>query len=549
MQPLFRSDNVSESEWRWVTVWGGLFAFLTLIPFAWAIIASQDNFHFFGLLADIPNGASALSKIRDGINGNWAVQLRYTPEQHEATGFFPFYVLLGHVARIFGFSEILVFHLARLATSYLMFASFYQLSANIWKRIRPRRLFFFLTILGSGLGWLLLAAGFRSITPDLSIPEAFPLYAAFTNPQYPLSIALLALLAGQFMIVFRPGFREVPAVDNGGLSILVFSTLLVIVQTTALIAFGSALFVFTVVTSYRKRQIAWHELRWFSMVFLPAFPVVVYYVLILATNDILREYNLQLVSSVPNPFLMILGYGLLLVIAAPGIYYGLRRFNRDGDQLMIIWLIVNVIFIYLPFNLQQRLLLGLTIPIGYFAVRAIEEFWFDQIPIRYYPAAMVIIFTLIIPSNIIAMVIPIYGAIIDEAQGEDSALLVHEDYSEIYDWLDENGNPGEVILASPNISLWVPAETDLRVVYGHPFESVPADALDEMVEDYYSGDTCDLPFDESQDFEVDYVVWGPQEVELSKDEGSTRCRLDTASAANLEYEFGDVTLYVLREPR
>lgn len=549
MQPLFRSDNVSESEWRWVTLWGGLFAIITLIPFVWAIIAAQSDFHFFGLLADVQNGASSLSKIRDGINGNWIIQLRYTPEEHDATGFFPFYVLLGHIARSFGFSEVVVFHLARLAASYLMFASLYQLGANIWRRMRPRRLFFFLCILGSGLGWLTLALGFRSITPDIGIPEAFPLYAAFTNPQYPLSIALLALLAGQFMIVFRPGFKEVPAVDNSGLLILVYSTLLVFVQTTAMIAFGSALLVFTLITSYRKKRIAWHELRWFSMVFLPVFPALVYYTLAIATNDTIHEYNVQFVSRVPDPFQLVLGYGLLLIIAAPGIYYGLHRFNRDGDQFMIIWLIVNVIFIYLPFDLQQRLLLGLIIPIVYFAVRAIEEFWFDHIPARYYSAAIVIIFALIIPSNLVAMLIPIYGAIINEEQGEENALLVHQDYREVYAWLDENGNEGEVILASPNVSLWVPVETNLRVVYGHPFESVPADKLEEKVEAYYTGRDCDLPFDETLDFEIDYVVWGSQEIQLSEERGSARCQEDVADAANLELEFGDVTLYVLREPR
>jgi hypothetical protein len=174
-------------------------------------------------------------------------------------------------------------------------------------------------------------------------------------------------------------------------------------------------------------------------------------------------------------------------------------------------------------------------------------------------------FVLMLPSNVFALGIPLFGAVANQEQGADVGLVVDEDYVEVYDWLEEVGTKGEVVLAAPRISLWVPAVTDLRVVYGHPMETIQADKRQDQVEDFFGGLDCDTLLDNpSLDFEVSYVIWGPEERELTSEvqsdihEDEPEREFENCIAviendliANPEQikQFGDVTLFTLRPLR
>src|SRR5262249_40155063 len=118
------------------------------------------------------------------------------------------------------------------------------------------------------------------------------------------------------------------------------------------------------------------ELRWVLLVILPAIPILAYYLLAVNSNPVFAGWNAQNSTPSPSPDKYILGYGLLLIVAIPGLWRGLRYFERDGDRFMLIWVIIMPLLLYAPFNLQRRLFIGLIIPIVYFAVRALEDYWF-----------------------------------------------------------------------------------------------------------------------------------------------------------------------------
>lgn len=173
---------------------------------------------------------------------------------------------------------------------------------------------------------------------------------------------------------------------------------------------------------------------------------------------------------------------------------------------------------------------------------------------------MVVALILIFPSHFITLGIPLYGAISDREAGANAGLVAGADYIAVYDWLEEVGQVDEVVLAAPNISLWIPSRTDLRVVYGHPFETVPADTRLKQVEDFYSGRDCTALFNENLKFQIDYVVWGSEERQFAKDiqednpnQSHSDCIAQMVTDQELTDDqiriFGDVTLYTLRELR
>ncbi|MCC7207044.1 MAG: hypothetical protein IT323_07060 [Anaerolineae bacterium] len=486
-QPALTS--VSRKEWRWVIIFGGLLVALTLLPYAWAFSGSAPaGTRFMGILYNPLDGASYFAKMRQGQAGEWLFHLAYTPEPHDGAFLQVFYLALGQVARLLDISTPVMFHIARVVTSFMMFIAIYHLGSTIWSRIRPRRLFFGMLAVGSGLGWLLMifTRDFKNLSTDLLIPESIPLYATFVNPHFPLSIALIALLAATFVAVLRPGFTAFPSLANGGLAVALVSVALALVQPQGWAPFGATLCVYIAILTVRSRQIPRRELFWALVMILPALPVLVYDLAVINSNWAMRIWNEQNQTPSPTVDKYLFGFGLLLVVAIPGIWRGLRRFERDGDRLMVVWLVVNALLLYAPFNLQRRLTIGLIIPIVYFGVRALEDYWFQRIRPRWRDAALLTFFVFIVPSNALNYVVPLAG-ITNVAWGLEGKLLLPSGYAQAIDWLQSNGEAGEVVLAMPAPSLWIPAYTDLRVVYGHPYETLHAEARVNAVTDWYRG--------------------------------------------------------------
>lgn len=619
-----KSDNISPIEWRWVAIVSGILVTLTLLPYAWALAASNDQYAFMGILFNPLDGATYLSKIEQGREGNWLFEMRHTPQEHDPAGFHLFYLTLGHLARFFGLSNVVIFHLARVATSFFMFSSLYQLGAAIWIRERPRRLFFFFVSFGSGMGWFVLLFSPESLAPDMNVPEAFPLLAAFTNPHFPLAIGCMALIAEHLITVFRPGYADAPTLENGGLLLIFLTVILTIVSPAGAMIIGGTLVFYTVARALHFRKgfrfhwaergllavgmlaavilgstdnkwLAWvilgimalyalsrsahftrlpiHEARWSAMVLLPAFPFALYYIAVFRFNPVMEAFNRQNQTPSPNLLLFAFGYGLLFFIAIPGLWRAFRRFEPDGDQLMLCWVISNLVGVYAPgFDLQRRLFIGLIIPTVYFAVRSLEDYWIERVPEKWRMPALITVFVFVLPTHAFTFGAPLAMSVAVRQGGAENYLLLEGDYIKAFDWLNENAKTEQVALAAPQTSLWIPTKTSLRVVYGHPFETVPAQERLNQVEAFYRGQDCKALFDPDLPFVVSYVLWGPQENRLDEttDEdkaesdnpgledlspetaGDTQrpseadqCRLAISEQAAEQREFGNVTLYIL----
>lgn len=571
MQTL-RSVDISKNEWRWVIMISSFLVALTLVPYAWALARNQANedWQFMGMLANAQDGATYLSKIEQGQEGNWLFTLRHTPEAHDGAGFHTIYLVLGHVARFTGLSSLVVFHLARVATSYFMFMAIYQVGATVWVRLRPRRLFFTLCAVGGGLGWLWLVLGGQQAPPDMLIPEAYPFFAAYANPHFPLSIGGLCLVTSIFIVVFRRGFKQVPTADNGGLTLFLMSMLLALIQPTALVPISGALVLYVGVRYYLTREIPYHELRWASMLWLPIIPFMIYDYAVFHYIDMMGKFNEQNITLSPPVYMYIFGYGLLLLVAIPGLWRAVRHFERDGDQLMLLWFIVNVVGLYMPFNLQRRLNMGLIIPLVYFGVRALEDFWFYRVSEKWRAPALIALIVFLVPTNILNLGIPLVGAVFLPESGLETGLLLETDYWNTFSWLNENAEDDAVVLAAPNVSLWIPAYTEQVVVFGHPFETVPNKERLEQVEDWYRGEDCTTLLSDDLPFKVKYIFWGPQEEDFAtgktdvklEDTGDEDTGDETTSATypnagkcinqipeeriKEQVTYGEVTVFVLR---
>ncbi|MEM9953827.1 MAG: hypothetical protein AAF846_19615 [Chloroflexota bacterium] len=529
---------VDRSEWRWVLSVSIAFVLMTLVPYliVWVFGSAPQQNQFMGLLHDHMDTASSLARMQQGANSDILVDFAYSSATNQTPALMqPIYSLLGQLTAFTQLSVTTLFHVMRIFVSLYMYITLYYLGASIWVKPRPRRIFFIVTSLGTGFGWLLapLFTGTTApVIPDLNLPQAFPFYATAANLHYPLAISCIAVIVAIMIAVLRPGEQSNPSTENGGTIVFIASLVLAFIYPDALLPIGLAYILNVCFNWYAKKSITRLEWYWGLWILVPALPVITYNAITLMNNPHVGAWVMQR-QEIPSLLFLLASLGLPLIIAIPAIWRAIRRFEPDGDRLMLLWLVVMIITMYLPVVLDQYVLLGLMIPIGYFATRASEDYWFKAIRRMHRPRIYPVVLTVMILSHSVWMFFPVYP-ILAGWTGINAVVLENE-YTEAFSWLAPQVDNNTVILASPDVSLWIPVRTNAHVVYGHPAETIDAEETLEAVTTWYgqadTGD-CQALLDT---FEVDYVIHGIRETKL----GNSSC----LEILNPVATFETVTIY------
>jgi hypothetical protein len=90
-----------------------LAALLTLLPYGLAY-ADAGGYRFTGFLFNPYDAASYLAKIRQGYDGRILYTLAFTENPGPGALFFPYYLILGHLARLLQLPLIAIWHAARI---------------------------------------------------------------------------------------------------------------------------------------------------------------------------------------------------------------------------------------------------------------------------------------------------------------------------------------------------------------------------------------------------------------------------------------------------
>ncbi|RMG05803.1 MAG: hypothetical protein D6735_04925, partial [Acidobacteria bacterium] len=131
-----------------------LFMILTQIPYLYAAWRSDQTAVFSGFLFNPLDGNTYLSKMRQGWEGQWLFELTYSPEKSQPAFLFVFYLLLGHLSRVFHLDLVLTYHLARFVASLALYAalkSFFEWYLGEKRRVEVA---LFWALSGAGMGWL-----------------------------------------------------------------------------------------------------------------------------------------------------------------------------------------------------------------------------------------------------------------------------------------------------------------------------------------------------------------------------------------------------------
>jgi hypothetical protein len=170
-----------------------------------------------------------------------------------------------------------------------------------------------------------------------------------------------------------------------------------------------------------------------------------------------------------------------------------------------------MVLLYIPFNFQRRLTLGLFFPLAGLAALGLDRMVRGREKFR---AVFILLLILSLPSNLIVIGAGLSGV----GKGDPSVIHLPGEL-EAYHWLDENAPTEALVLASPEVGNRLPAFADVRVLYGHPFETPDAENQKSLVESLYAWEGLNAgAIDLIDQLEIAYIFLGERERALGDPE-------------------------------
>lgn len=260
-------------------------------------------------------------------------------------------------------------------------------------------------------------------------------------------------------------------------------------------------------------------------------PLVAYYYQAFASDVVFRNWSAQnILPSPPVPHLL-LGYGIIFLLAVGGLVYVIRLTN-ERSLLLFAWVTSATVLLYVPFTLQRRMVEGLHIPLCILATIGLFEYllpaamnsgwlnrfarWrgYERSGLRRLLLYSVIVATF--PSNLYLV-----AGFSVSALRNDPALYYRWEEAEAVDWLKSNTDNTDTVLASYTIGRLIPARAGNRVFMGHFHETVEVEYKKRLAVSFFQDSTSDdFRRDLLSEYGIRYVFHGPTERQIGEFEPS-----------------------------
>ena len=445
------------SEYRLPLVVGLVLAVVTAIPYAYAYLVQPAGQHFVGFFYLWDDATTYIAKMREGWEGSWAWENRYTTESSPPAYLFMFWILLGHVAAITGLPLLLTFHLARVAGAFALVAASWLFIRHFIKDRAAQRFALCFLAFGLGAGLLIWAfdhpivLGAKTEGLDLRMPELSIFYSVLALPHFAWSGVFGALGA----------VLTLKAIDRGSVRLGVVAGLAWLGQASihpqmpVLIggAIGAALLL-------RPAPLR----GWIAaaVAFLIPAPYILYSYLVFVGNPEVERWTFHSKNAVaPDTFSLVVALAPQLLLAAFGVAGALRRRSRD-DLFLVAWLVLLAAILYLPNpagDLRRRFFDALYLPLGVLGTRGLYEIVLPRF--RALRARRLIPFTYVAVSAIGSAFLFLAPLVVAD---QPQYLISNAEYDGLV-WL--GAQPQGVVLSMPGVGLYVPAYSSDTVYVGH----------------------------------------------------------------------------------
>jgi hypothetical protein len=450
-----RASGLSRFRWIWI-----IFTVLaTSLPYLWNYYRTPLGSHYTWILPPYPEDSLAyLSWSRQAADGSLLFQLKYTALPHAPFLFQPFFLVCGWISALSS-CEIGIVHWAVKGLGVaLFFLAFFRYTDELGLTGFQSVAASVLVGISSGVGWLLLwlgVVGHLAAPPaDLWLVDVNTFWSLLWNPLFPYALALMVIAVH----CLDRGSRSGRASEFwlGGLATGIGA---LIHPYSLPLLFGLAL----VFTGVRRAAGAW---RGFILYVAVTLPVVVYLLLVLATNPLVARHNLLGEMKSPPLLSLLCGFGLPLLICAAGAGLGRWSWLKDYWQLGV-WFVLSVGLAYLPVWYQRKLIFGAAIPLCILAGVAVDRLLVRCFSPMTRQRALVLGGVLLLPLLASTLAYLLAAETREVRENATGAYYVSDDLWEGLEFLRAHTRPQEVVFATYETSRLIPAFAGNTVVWGH----------------------------------------------------------------------------------
>lgn len=437
---------------------------LIVAPYLFAVQVNNADSVFGGFLINPIDGHSYLAKMQQGMHGEWRFVLPYTAEAGNGAFLFLFYLGLGHLGRILNLPLIVLFHSVRIIGAILLLGVLYLFNKKLFKEQRYQNLGFAICALGSGLGWIAIFAGLFS--SDFWVAEAYPFLSMYTNPHFSIGLSLMILA----LMPDRKPSKIAELCLGIGLGIIQpFAVVIVLIVKAGKI----------IVDSFEREGGSQRIFKSGDLFPTIAFAfgggsILVYQYWSILSDPVLALWNSQNITVAPRMADLIISLSPTLVLAGAGVKTAWQK--RRGRSL-VIWAVVSLVLVLIPWNLQRRFLTGIYVPLVGLAVYGLIDL--ERTKRLSFRFSAIVILVLVIPTNIIVLVSGIQAV----ARHDPKIYQDREMYNGLT-WINENTSRDVLVLTDEEIGLFIPSITGRRVIYGHPFETINSEMEKQFLRDF-----------------------------------------------------------------
>ena len=482
-------------EWRLPLLTGLVLAVVTAVPYVYAYAVQPHGQVFMGFFYLGDDANTYLAKMRQGWEGAWAWQNRYTTESSPPAYLFMFWIVLGHVGALTHLPLIAVFHMARVAAAFALMGAAWLFISHFIEDRSARRFAFFFVAIALGLGYVIQALGHpvlfgnRTDTLDWRMPELSAFYSILALPHFAWSGVFAGVGAALTLKSIQRGSLGLAAL--AGAAWLGQAS----IHPQMPILMGGATAVALLLRPAPAR--GWMAA---ALAFAIPAPYILYSYLAFVGNPEVQRWTFHSKNALPpESFSLLFALAPQLLLAVTGLPGAVRRRSRE-DLFLVGWLVLLAAILYLPNpagDLRRRFLDGLYLPLGVLAARGMYEV--------VVPRLRSVRARALVPFSYVAFA-SVGSAFLVLAPLAVAAQPQYAVSQATYDGLAWLGNrPAGTVLSMPGVGLYVPAYSADTVYVGHYDETFDYYTKTQQALDLLTGKADLVDFVHVD--RIRYVIW------------------------------------------
>jgi hypothetical protein len=457
------------NEHRYVFGIIGLVIVLTTLPYLLAYSVSNT---FVGQIYNIVDYSVYLSWTRQAADGHFASLNLFTTIKQHGYLFNALFLLLGGVVRVTGLAIPIVFQIFRIGGAALLLWLAYLFCRLAYPSSAQARLTAFgLVALSSGFGFVYWPRWINinptGVSVDVWQPEAFTFLSIYTSVLF--VIATIFILTAIYNLVQGELTGKFKYAINAGLCALVLGN----IHSYDILHIAAAWGLYLIVISVVERRIDTGRILRAITAGAFALPTTAYQYWVFKHDPV---FHLRANTPTLSPpfFYYAMGYGLVFILAVGAIALIVLHRPKflglfSNNKVMICfatWAVAGLTIVYLPVEFQRKMAMGEHIPLCILA-GGCAAYLAKMLPEKARAFALCLVVLLTFPTNALFLTRDFRHVVSDRSEIPDANPFLTRPQLEVLQWIRQNTEPSDAILALPPVGQFIPGYCDRAVWVGH----------------------------------------------------------------------------------